>query len=72
MMAGEFNYDAIFDPKDPQTFYYNSQMIFASFTIIITIFLVSLLVGLAVDDIKVDLSTKLEGIALWKRILKKN
>ncbi|XP_070189192.1 transient receptor potential cation channel subfamily A member 1 homolog isoform X2 [Littorina saxatilis] len=54
MMIGEFEFDAIFNtPEENRVLYVTvSYIIFVAFLIIMSILLMNLLVGLAVDDIK--------------------
>nr|UPO70950.1 sTRP5 [Mesobuthus martensii] len=53
MMIGEFEYDAIFnDPENPIYFKGPTYILFIIFLILMSIIIMNLLVGLAVDDIK--------------------
>lgn len=51
MMIGEFDYNDIFHGED-EVHYWLTYVLFCSFLIVMTIIIMNLLVGLAVDDIK--------------------
>ncbi len=55
-MTGELNYDEVFhaeDDEDPIPFKTTGYILFALFTVIVTIILFNLLIGLTVSDIQV-------------------
>ena len=53
MMVGEIDFNNIFHPKDDHEIDYNATIIlFVGFLILVSILVVNLLVGLAVDNIK--------------------
>ena len=51
MMIGEFDYNDIFHGED-EMHYWLTYVLFCAFLLIMTIIIMNLLVGLAVDDIK--------------------
>ena len=57
MMTGELNFDDVFDPEESRPFEFAALAIYLGFTIIVTIVIVNLLVGLTVDDVAVSLCT---------------
>ena len=64
MMIGEFEFDDIFNSPDNKVFYTaTSYTLFGVFVIVMTIIIMNLLVGLAVDDIKA-----VQDQALLKRL----
>jgi hypothetical protein len=58
MMTGELNYDEIFynEEGEPIPFQTTEHVLFALFTITVTIILFNLLIGLTVSDIQVRFS----------------
>ncbi len=52
MMIGEFEFEAIFFPKENLAFPISTTLLFILFLVIMAIIIMNLLVGLAVDDIK--------------------
>lgn len=56
MMTGELNYDEVFfsEEGDQMPFKVTGHILFAIFTVIVTIILFNLLIGLTVSDIQVS------------------
>ena len=69
MMAGELNFDEIFDPEKIRPFPFATQAVYFGFTATVTIVLINLLTGLTVDDVGVSCGNNTGKISLARLIL---
>ena len=66
MMTGELNFDDVFDPEGSRPLEFAALAIYMGFTIIVTIVIVNLLVGLTVDDVSVSFVSDSNSAPVWQ------